>query len=105
MRGLFIDVGEPCGPVAECYGCDYYFNLKDYRQLFDTLDGFAFDKYVIHFDGLYTNILEEMIAKGKNSNKYEVRIHGVDKEEYNLFWNYVNKYWTDQTGWFNAQRK
>lgn len=44
-----------------------------------------------------------MVAKGKNTNKYEVRIHGVDKEQYNLFWDYVNKHWTDQTGWFKRK--
>lgn len=101
MSGLFIDVGESCGAVPECYGCDFYFNLKDYHSLFDILNSTMYDKYVIHFDGLYMDTLEEMITKGKNNNKYEVRIHGVDKGQYNLFWNYVNKYWTDQTGWFN----
>lgn len=100
MSGLFIDVGVPTGANPEGYGCDWYYNLKDYHDLFDELNRIKFNKYVIHFDGLHMDILEKMVAKGMNINKYEVRIHGVDKGQYNLFWNYVNKHWTDQTGWF-----
>lgn len=103
MSGLFIDVGETCGANVDAYGCDWYYNLKDYHYLFNTLSNTMYDKYVIHFDGLYMDILEKMVAKGKNTNKYEVRIHGVDKEQHNLFWDYVNKHWTDQTGWFKRE--
>lgn len=104
MSGLFIDVGETCGAIPEGYGCNWYYNVKDYRCIFDELNQIEkrikIDKYVIHFDGLYMDILEKMIAEGKNTNKYEVRIHGVGREQYKLFWDYVNEHWTDQTGWF-----
>lgn len=105
MSKLFIDVGVPSGAYGYAYGCDWYYNLKDYHYLFNTLSNTMYDGYVIHFDGLHTDILEEMVAKGMNTNKYEVRIHSTDREQYNLFWDYVNKYWTDQTGWFSRGRK
>lgn len=105
MVGLFIDVGVPSGAQGYVYGCDWCYNLKDYHYLFNTLSSTMYDKYVIHFDGLYMDILEEMVAKGMNTSKYEVRIHSVNKEQYNRFWDYVNEHWTDQTGWFNRERK
>lgn len=102
MKKLFIDVGDKSGALPEGYGCQFYFNLKDANQLFNLLTKTknVYDGYVIHFDSLRIDILDKMIERGLNNNKYEVRIHNSDKGQYNCFWNYVNKYWINQEGWF-----
>lgn len=102
MSKLFIWVGERMGCRPEVYGCDYYVDVPIIEYLEPLLykSKNAFDGFVIHFDNLYMNILEDFVAKGRNTEKYQLRIHSVDAEQAVLFYSFIDKNWTSQEGWF-----
>lgn len=104
MKNLFIWIGEGSCPNPEVYNCNYCITVKKYhinvlKQILFKYEK-AVDSIVIHFDGFYLDFLDDMVSHGKVTNKYQIRIHNVDEGMANLFYNYRNKYWLDQRGWF-----
>lgn len=105
MKKLLIWFGPYDGINSEVYGCEFYYciynpnSFEKFKEILPKAEEY-YDAFTIHLNNHDFRILSWLIETGRTSSKYEIRIHSVDREQYKLFWNYINEHWKDQTGWF-----
>lgn len=105
MKKLMIWFGPlPTGIDSEKYGCEFLYciynpnSFEKFGEILPKAEEY-YDAFVIHLDGYNSNVLSWMVNTKRNTNKYEMRMHG-SPNDYIKFKNIVNLFWEDQSGWF-----